>query len=556
MKTRFTTLLALSIASCWLSSFAAVSADGAAVPIVAEQATVTSDETPSRTADSAALSSTTLNHSADSSASTFSKEWLTLRAKNLLGGGTGVVSLKFVFFVSLVIFLYYTLPRKVQPYVLLLASVAFYLTFRPVAILFLAASAMSVYAAALLVDLKWHERIVVPFVVVVNIGLLGFAKYGSCLFSGTSIIVPLGISFYTLQAVAYLVDVGRGKFKAERNPLKFLLFISFFPIIMQGPISRYDQLSGQLWCRHRFSIVALRNGLQLMLWGFFKKMVIADRAAIFVDYVFAPGAGCEGFLVVVAAILYSVQIYADFSGCVDISRGIAEALGIDLIKNFNHPYFAVSVKDFWRRWHISLSSWLKDYVYIPLGGNRKGEFRKNLNILMVFAVSGLWHGTGLNFFIWGLLHGVYQIADALTARAREAMWRFAGVDTGTWSFAFGRKLVTFLAVTFAWIFFRAQTTADAVALIGRSFAFNPWVFTDGTLLKQGLDGADWCVLALSVGMLLGASCLQERMRVREALSRQMLWFRWSVAIAGLLATLVLGIYGPGYSASQFIYMQF
>lgn len=556
MKTHVAILLALSIASSCLLSFAVVSADGASVPLVAEQVTASGDETPARTEDAAVASLTTLGHQADISAMTFSGDWLARRAMTLFGGGTGVVSVKFLFFVAFVFLLYYILPKKTQPYVLLLASVVFYLTFRPVSILFLTASAMSVYVAALLVEFKWHEKIVLPLVVVVNIGLLAFAKYGTCLFSGISIIVPLGISFYTLQAVAYLVDVGRGKFKAERNPLKFFLFISFFPIIMQGPISRYDQLSGQLWCRHRFSIIALRNGLQLVLWGFFKKMVIADRAAIFVDYVFAPGANCAGFLVVLAAVLYSVQIYADFSGCVDISRGIAEALGIDLIKNFNHPYFAVSVKDFWRRWHISLSSWLKDYVYIPLGGNRKGEFRKNLNILVVFAVSGLWHGTGLNFFIWGLLHGIYQIADALTVRAREAIWRFASVNTDTWSFQFGRKLVTFAAVTFAWIFFRSPTTFDAVSLIDKSFVFNPWVLTDGTLLKQGLDGVDWCVLALSVGMLFGVSCLQERMSVREALSRQMLWFRWLFIIGGLLATLVLGIYGPGYSASQFIYMQF
>ena len=306
----------------------------------------------------------------------FTAQWLARRVGDLCQGGTAVVSLKFVFFILFVFAAYFAAPSRAKPYILLTASVFFYLTFKPAAMVFLAASILSVYAGALLAKKVPCPKVVLFAVVAFNIGVLAFSKYGTYLFTGASIIVPLGISFYTLQAVAYMVDVCKGKIAPERNPLKLFLFLSFFPIIMQGPISRYEQLGSQLWTPHAFSLDALRSGLQLALWGFFKKMVIADRAGIFVDSVFAPDSSAQGFVIVIGAIMYSIQIYADFSGCVDISRGISQCLGIDLAKNFNHPYFAVSVQDFWRRWHISLSSWLKDYVYIPLGGSRKGMVRK------------------------------------------------------------------------------------------------------------------------------------------------------------------------------------
>ena len=325
---------------------------------------------------------------------------------------------------------------------------------------------------------------------------------------------------------------------------------------MQGPISRYGQLGPQLWTPHAFSWDRMQSGLELALWGFFKKMVIADRVAMLVDTVFAPGATVEGFPVLLGVIGYSIQIYADFSGCVDICRGISEMLGIDLIQNFKHPYFATSIKDFWRRWHIALSSWLKDYVYIPLGGNRHGTFRKNLNILIVFGVSGIWHGVGINFFIWGLLHGVYQIADGLTAKMREKALAFCHVDVGTFSFRFGQRIATFALVTFAWVFFRAPTLADASSVLKRLCVFNPWTWTDGSYLKYGLDAKDLDVLIFSLAVLVVVSILQERGSVRQMLARQTLWFRWMIYLLGIFSTLIFGIYGPGYNAAQFIYMGF
>ena len=485
----------------------------------------------------------------------FTWAWFIRRVRDFCAEGMSVVSVKFLFFVAGSCLTYYLTPRRLRHYTLLIASCFFYCLFSCKAAAFLGASALSVYGCGLLV--ARHRRLATFSAVAVNLGLLIYAKYANLLWPGASVIVPLGISFYTLQAISYIVDVSRGTCAAEKNPLRLLLYLTFFPIIMQGPISRYGQLAGQLWEGHRFSLDRTRDGAQLMLWGFFKKMVIADRAALFVNSVYAVDSTSGGFMVVIATLLYAVQIYTDFSGCVDISRGIAQCFGIELVDNFQRPYFASSIKDFWRRWHISLSTWLKDYVYIPLGGNRHGTFRKHLNVVLVFAVSGLWHGTGCNYFIWGLLHGFYQIADSATAKARNRLYDLMAVPRNTFSFVWAERAFAFLLVAFAWIFFRATDVSHACSLIGRIFEWNPWVLTDGTLLKAGLATPDWFVLLAAIPVLVAVSSLKERgYRLRECLNRQIFWFRWLVEYSAIVITLLAGVYGPGYAASQFIYMQF
>lgn len=470
--------------------------------------------------------------------------------------GINVVSVAFLLFVTGAFMAYFLTPFRFRSWALLLASLFFYALFGWKAIVFICASALSIYLGALALERRRFRGLTVALVIGVNIGLLALVKYGSRLLVEHSFVLPLGISFYTLQAVSYCVDVYRGVIPAERNPAKILLYLVFFPTIMQGPISRYGQLAAQLWTPHRLDLERTHSGLALALWGFFKKTVIADRAAFLSDNVFASGSSIEGFAAVLGVLCYSIQIYADFSGCVDICRGISETLGIDLIQNFKHPYFSVSIKDFWRRWHISLSSWLKDYVYIPLGGNRHGAIRKYLNVVIVFAVSGVWHGVGLNFLIWGLLHGLYQVFDGLTAGIRAKVLDRCHVSRDTFSFVLGQRVMTFVLVTFAWIFFRAATFADACSVIRRLFVFNPWTWTDGSYLKHGLDAKDVDVLCISVCALLVVSMLQERGSVREMLRRQTLWFRWTVYLLGLFGTLVFGVYGPGYNAAKFIYMQF
>lgn len=464
-----------------------------------------------------------------------------------------IVSVWFLLFVAAVCMAYFCLPW-LQPYILFAASCAFYSFFGRVPFFFIGASAVSIWVGGLVIERsKAGKTRWLSAVVVFNVSVLVLLKY---IHPWSSIVVPLGISFYSLQAISYVWDVKRGTIPAERNPLKLALYLIFFPTVMQGPISRYGQLGAQLWARHSYSWARMQSGLELALWGFFKKMVVADRAAMLADAVFAPGATMEGFPVILGVVCYSVQIYADFSGCVDICRGICEVMGIDLIDNFKHPYFATSIKDFWRRWHISLSTWLRDYVYIPLGGNRHGAFRKYLNVLIVFGVSGIWHGVGINFFIWGLLHGLYQLFDGLTIKIRTKLRALCGMEEGVFSFRFGQRIWTFVLVSFAWIFFRAPTLSDAWSVIKRMCVFNPWTWTDGSYLKHGLDGKDLDVLVFSLAVLLVVSTMQERFKVRGWLARQVLWFRWSVYLLAFFCTLIFGVYGPGYNASQFIYMGF
>ena len=486
----------------------------------------------------------------------FSSTWWKARLRDWTSGGLNPSSLGYCGFVVVLLLLYFTLPAALQPWILLLGSVTFYSMFNVKAWCFLGTSILSVYLGGWLMAVSRVPRVVCASVICLNLGLLAFTKYGTMIFPGTSILVPLGVSFYTLQAIAYLVDIDRGVVQVERNPFRLALYLTYFPSIMQGPISRYGQLGPQLWARHDFDPDRMRDGMQLALWGAFKKMVIADRAAIIVDKVFAPESGFEGFSVLFAAVMYSIQIYADFSGCVDISRGVSQCLGIDLIKNFNHPYFAESVQDFWRRWHISLSSWLRDYVYIPLGGNRHGACRKYINVLLVFAVSGLWHGTGMNFFVWGLLHGIFQIIDVARAKIGMLFWRGLGIDASAFVCRMCKILVTFFEVTFAWILFRAQDCQHAFSIIKRMMAIRPRQLLETSWVSLGLDRMDLTVLMVAVGLLLGMSIFQERMSVRCFINNRQLCIRWFASLAGIVSLVVFGMYGTGYRPLQFIYMQF
>lgn len=480
-------------------------------------------------------------------------------------------SLTFLDFIAIGAIVYFLLPKKIQPYWLLIINILFYLISDIRYTVFLAASIVSTYAATRLMNgaSKRNKQWIAAAVIVFNIGILTFVKWGKYIFSQIapvlgrgdtplfSILVPLGISFYTLQAVAYCIDVYRGKYPVEKSFIKYALFMSFFPTIVQGPISRFDQLADQSYTGHSFQYQRVRFGAQLMLWGFFKKLVIADRAAMLVNQVFNNYTQYKGLELAVAAVLYSIQLYADFSGCVDICRGVSQVLGIDLARNFDHPYFSDSIKDFWKRWHISLSSWLKDYVYIPLGGNRKGVIRKYLNIMIVFFVSGMWHGVGIHYLAWGLLHGAYQVIGSITKPFKNSLCLKMNIRQDTFSYKASQQIFTFFLVTFAWIFFRAPELMDALKYIKSMFgSFNPWIFTDGSLAKLGLNTQDFVILVFSIAVLWIVSLLQTKWSLREKLSGQAVWFRWAIYYIAIFSILLFGIYGPGYSTSEFIYMQF
>lgn len=460
----------------------------------------------------------------------------------------GYTSFGYYILVILVVVLYYLLPGKVRWISLLMGSLVFYYlaTSSLVQVCFFLLSIAICYTAGIIIEKRRSRPLLflgivltaLPLVLIKTDGMLGGPIER---LAGFSWIVPLGLSFYTLQMVAYLVDIYKGSTQAQRNPFKFALFASFFPQIIQGPIPRYGALSKELYEAKDFDLDNIIFGMQLIVWGFFLKYMIADKAAIAVNTVFDSYREYSGGYVLLAGVLYSIQLYTDFLSCTTLAQGVSQMLGIKLSDNFFHPYFAVSIKDFWRRWHMSLSSWLRDYIYIPLGGSRRGETRKYLNILITFAVSGLWHGNSFKFIFWGLLHAVYQIAERGLDRFRLPKLI--------------RQIITFILAMLAWIIFRADTLGASLSMIKSMVTgFNPVVFTDGSIFELGLDEKEFAVLILSVIVLFAVSLCQEKgIAVRKYISEKNIAVRWSVYLLAIWTIWIFGTYGFGFDASEFIY---
>ena len=380
-----------------------------------------------------------------------------------------------------------------------------------------------------------------------------FPKYENSF--GASVIVPLGVSFYTLQIISYLCDCFSGKTKAEKNIFRYALFVSFFPQIVQGPIPRYEKLSEDLYKHHPFQIDNLTRGIQLIIWGCFLKLMIADKAAVPVNKIFNNAEQYTGAYILIAGVLFSIQLYTDFYSCVTICQGVANLYGIQIEDNFNHPYLALSIQDFWRRWHITLSSWLRDYIYIPLGGSRKGRIRTYVNILIVFLVSGLWHGEGYTFLIWGLMHGLYQIFGKITLPVRNKAYSLLNIRESTEGYRILKRIGTFFWVTIAWIVFRAKNLETALRMFQNLFEdFNPWVIFGKARFSYGLDIHEWFVLVLAILVLIFVSICQERgNKLREIFARQNLIIRWTVYLLAICSIWVFGTYGYGFDAADFIY---
>lgn len=475
------------------------------------------------------------------------------------------ISYLFFGFLLLALACYYIAPLKARPYVLLCANLIFYAYAGLSSALYLAALIALSYFAALFLQ-KAHKRRTLALVMylVLCVGFLVYSKFTNYLLNALRsltggaalsvfVIVPLGGAFFTLQAIGYVVDVYKGKYPAEKNFFHFALFMTYFPIIVQGPISRMDTLAPQLCKGHKFDYTGVKQGLLLMVWGLFKKLVIANRAATFADPIFGSYTEYTGLAVVFGVLAYTLQIYADFSGCVDICRGVSEMFGIQIINNFHHPYFATSIKDFWRRWHISLSSWLRDYVYIPLGGNRKGTFRKYCNLMITFLVSGLWHGVGIHYLVWGFYHGACQILGDLLRKPKEAAVRKLGIRTGVFSYRLGQRIITFALVAYSWLLFRADGLRAAMHMT-RSLFTN--ILDKAQLGAIFAESKDLGVLIIAALVLFVVSLLQQKYNVRSEIEKQNLWFRWSIYLTLLFVTIIFGVYGAGYNASDFLYMQF
>ncbi len=473
------------------------------------------------------------------------------------------LTLTFAIFFIISLICYYAVPKKMCWGVLLVSSIIFYVWSVPYLISYLLFSAVTTYVFGRWAkNHKEHGKGLLGLVIVANLAVLLFVKfYPLCEarlnFPALNILMPMGISFYTLQVIAYCVDVYKGKVEAQDHFLKYLLFVSFFPQILQGPIPRYGQLKEQLFEGHTFDYRTVKFGFQLILWGLFLKMVIADRAAIFVNTVFANYHVYEGTMLAVAGVLYSIQLYTDFLGCVCIAMGAAQAYGIQLQTNFDRPYRAVSIKDFWRRWHISLSSWLRDYVYIPLGGNRKGKLRRYVNLMATFLVSGIWHGSGMQYLFWGLMQGGYQVAGEILMPARNKVKNILKIREESVMYLFWQRFCTFVLITLSWIIFRAESLRVGLSMIKRIVTeFTPWIFFDGSLYTCGIEQKSFLALLLCIVIAMFVEHLQEKSKVRERLEQQHMVVRWGIYLGAIAIVIVLGVYGPGYDATQFLYGQF
>ncbi|MBR1709050.1 MAG: MBOAT family protein [Clostridia bacterium] len=508
--------------------------------------------------------------------------------------------------------LYYLCPKRFQWGFLLLASLAYYIRSDIRALPFLLITAGSTWACAFLISklsglqkvwLKEHkaeltaeekkaykaktkgkQRILFWIALFLNFGMLGIFKYTNnaiALFNGLSrgdlsplnLILPLGISFYTFQSIGYLIDIYNGKYAAETHPLKYLLFVSFFPQLIQGPISRFDALSSQLKASHTFDIDKYERGLLLIAWGFFKKSVIADRALPLVEEVFGHYSSYGGAVIAIGVLFYSLQQYCDFSGGIDLVIGIGELFGISLPPNFRRPYFAISLTDFWHRWHISLGNWMRDYVFYPFALSRPisalskklkrahSQLARTLpaaigNIL-VFVLVGIWHGLTTNYVLWGLYNGLILAVTALADPLYKAWGEQHERLVHSRGFHLFRILRTFLVVNIGWYFDRAVHASDAFRMMGLTL-FHPDFaqLGSGILLQLGPNERDFMIFGIGTALLFLISLLSERgTDVRSLVLSRPLPLRWLLVGVFLYLTVVWFV-GYGQGTSGFLYAVF
>ncbi len=484
-------------------------------------------------------------------------------------------SIAFLVFFPAVTAAFLMIPKRMRHLWLLIASYYFYMGWNPKYAVLIAFSTIITFISGILIeraDIKEKKSLVVAVSLFSNLAILAVFKYadfaletldfitghlgvGGGINRRLDLLLPVGISFYTFQALSYTIDVYRGTIPAEKSILRYALFVSFFPQLVAGPIERSGNLLNQIQkieTIRRWDFERIRDGLLLMFWGLFQKLVIADRASILVNQVYG---NCQsyGFIELAAAsILFAFQIYCDFGGYSNIARGAAQVMGFSLMHNFRQPYLSAGIKDFWRRWHISLTSWFTDYLYIPLGGNRKGKIFKYFNILIVFTVSGLWHGASWHFVVWGTIHALYQIAGDI----KSGIERKAGRNRMrqlSFSRKLGKVIVTFILVDLAWIVFAADSLSHAYQIYRQMFH----TFQVAGIYEIGLDRGNWFILNFGIMVLMAVDIIHEKGKsVFLFVNRQTIWFRWTLYLGLVWGVILFGIYGVGYDAGQFIYFQF
>ncbi len=471
-------------------------------------------------------------------------------------------SIQFLLFYPIVVVLNYVVPHKYRWIPLLIASYYFYMTWNAKLFFLILFTTSVSYASGIFIERKpHHKKLWMIISVISSLSVLFFFKYYNFVagnidnFFGSdftlNLILPVGISFYTFQTLSYSIDGYRGNIKSERHFGYYALFVSFFPQLVAGPIERPDNLLPQLHAEHKFNTNDLYIGSKRMLAGFFKKIVVADTVAPYVNLVYNNVSEAQGLAIIIATLLFAVQIYCDFSGYTDIAIGCARIMGYRLMQNFDRPYSAQNIRDFWARWHISLSSWFKDYLYIPLGGNRKGHSRQLINLLIVFLISGLWHGAEWTFILWGLLHGIYRIIGDVTYKKRNNLYKKAGLDVKSRGVKIFRTAVTFILVCFAWIFFRANNISDLLIILKKLFTtFGLSSVVSG--LGLTLNGALIIILAILIMIICDRKLTLADYQTQggtKLLNGTGIYLLWCIMFAWLILLAANG-------SSAFIYFQF
>ena len=454
---------------------------------------------------------------------------------------------------------------KGQNAVLLLASLIFYASYDFKYLLLLLACTAISYLGGLL---GVRNRRIYIAAGVLNLAVLLVFKYTGFVlgsiqsltglnFSLPEILLPVGLSFYVFQSCSYLFDLYNGKLEPERDIIAYALFVCFFPTVVSGPIQKGRELLPQIRQKRVVSYENFSFFLLVFLWGAFLKLVIADRLALMTDRLFLEYYDYTGAILMVNSLAYTFQIYTDFAGYSYMAIAVARLFGFELRDNFCQPYLATDIHSFWRRWHISLTSWFTEYLYFPLGGSRKGTVRRYVNIFIVFLVSGLWHGAAWSFVLWGALHGFYQVFGHITRPWRSAIYDRLGIDRSKAAFKLGQRFVTFSLVSFAWIFFRSENLAKALVYCRNMLrGFAPWALFDGSLTAFGIGGADWAILLFALAALGIVSALREKGWDSGCILRQGMAARALLCWALFMVILVFGVYGGEYSASAFIYAGF
>jgi alginate O-acetyltransferase complex protein AlgI len=491
-------------------------------------------------------------------------------------------SFHFLIFFPVVVFVYFFLPHRFRWFFLLVASCYFYMVFIPIYILVLGTTIVIDYLAGIYIEqcdgIKRKNILIISILSTctvlfifkyfnffnTNLTLLANWLHWNYPIQALNLILPIGLSFHTFQSLSYVIEVYRGNQKAEKDFGIYALYVMFFPQLVAGPIERPQNLLHQFYEKHDFDYKQVTDGLKIMAWGMFKKVVIADRLANFVNTVYDKPSEYQGISLIVATVFFAFQIYCDFSGYSDIAIGAAQVLGFKLMDNFNRPYSSRSIVEFWKRWHISLSTWFKDYLYIPLGGNRVSVPRWYLNLIITFLVSGVWHGANWTYIVWGTLHGLYMVIGRYTEDIRKKIVSFTLLDRNSRFYDFLQVMTTFILVTFAWIFFRAKNIHDAIYIVThlfsglREYVISIFVshhhFGTGKFapILLGQPKIEFVIAIISIIFLEWVHSIQRHGSIRHMLAKKSVLIRWSIYFILVYGCIFLGV----LEKTQFIYFQF